>query len=197
MTVVGLTGGLASGKSTAAKFFKKSGARIFDADQAARRAVRKGSAIYRAVVKIFGKEYLRPDGEIDRRKLAARVFSNPKDLKKLNILIHPGVIFECLREIERLRKKPGLLVLDIPLLFESKMEHLTDFTVVISSSREDCLRRAAQKGIPRDLAEKILSTQWPLPKKERLADFVIHNDGTVRALEKKVEEFVKRKFYLM
>lgn len=192
MIVVGLTGSLASGKSAAAKFFKKFGAALYDADEAARRAVRKGSPITRALVKIFGKEFLRPDKTIDRKKLAARVFSNPADLKKLNILIHPGVIFECLKKIEETRKRPGILVLDIPLLFESRMEHLVDVTVVVSSKKEDCLRRAVQKGIPRALAKKILSTQWPLPRKERLADYVVRNDGSPRALEKKIGELFKK-----
>ncbi|MBI3316171.1 MAG: dephospho-CoA kinase [Candidatus Omnitrophica bacterium] len=192
MIVVGLTGGLASGKSAAAKFFKKFGAALYDADESARRAVRKGSPIYRAIVKIFGKEFLRADRSIDRKKLALRVFSNPADLRKLNILIHPGVIFECLKKIEAARKRPGILVLDIPLLFESRMEHLVDVTVVVSSRTENCLRRASRKGIGRGLAKKILSTQWSLPRKERLADFVVRNDGSPQALERKIGELFKK-----
>ena len=99
MIVVGITGNLASGKSEAARLFKKHGAVVFDADEAARWAARKGAPAYKAIVKIFGKEYLKKNGEIDRKKLATRVFSRPEDLKKLNILIHPGVIFESMKLI--------------------------------------------------------------------------------------------------
>src|SRR3989338_1214701 len=111
MIVIGITGSLASGKSEAARILKKNGAVIFDADLAARKAIGVGRPAYKAVVKIFGKEYLKKSGEIDRRKLAARVFSNPKDLKKLIILTHPWVIFECIHAIEITKKKRGMLVL--------------------------------------------------------------------------------------
>jgi len=186
MIVLGVTGNLASGKSEAARIFKKHGALVFDADEAARKAVRKGTPAYKAVVKLFGKEYLRKDGEIDRKKLAVRVFSHPEDLKKLNILLHPGVIIESMKWIERTRKKRGLLVMDVPLLFESKMEDLADVTLVVSSPREKMIARAAKNGMPESLARKILSTQWPLGKKEKLADYVIHNNGTHKDFEKEV-----------
>ena len=186
MIVLGVTGNLASGKTEAARILKKHGALVFDADAAARRAVRKGAPVYKAVVKLFGKDYLKTNGEIDRKKLAARVFSRPEDLKKLNILIHPGVIFESMKLIERTRKKKGLLVMDVPLLFESKMGNLADVTLVVSSTRERMLERAAKQGMPGSLARKILSTQWPLGKKEKLADHVIHNNGTLKDLEKEV-----------
>ena len=186
MIVVGVTGNLASGKSEAVKIFKKLGAKVFDADVAAKQAVKKGKPAYQAILKIFGRQYLGKSGELDRKKLAWRVFSNPKDLKKLNILIHPGVIFESLKLIERLRKKKGVLVLDVPLLFESKMAELADCTVVVSTRKQKMIARAAKKGLPAGLAKKILSTQWPLSKKEHLADFVIKNNGTTAQLEKEV-----------
>ena len=191
MIVVGITGNLASGKTEAARIFKRHGALVFDADEAARNAVRKGAPVYKAVVKIFGKAYLKMNGEIDRKKLAARVFSRPEDLKKLNILIHPGVIFESMKLIERTRKKKGLLVMDVPLLFESKMGNLADVTLVVSSTREKMLERAAKKGMPGSLTRKILSTQWPLGKKEKLADYIIHNNGTHKDLEKEVLRVVR------
>ncbi len=192
MIVIGLTGNLASGKSEAARLFKKLGAEVFDADQAAKDAVQRGTPIYKAIVKIFGAEYLGRDGQLDRKKLAWHVFSHPKELKKLDVLIHPGVIFESLKRIERTRDRKGVLVLDVPLLFESKMENLADFTVVVGAKRSILLARAKKKGLPESLAKKILSTQWPLRRKVRLADFIIENNGTLKDLEKKVREIFEK-----
>lgn len=192
MIVVGVTGSLASGKSEAARLFKKHGAVIFDADDAARKVVQKGKPVYKAILKMFGKGYLKRSGELDRKKLAWHVFSHPKDLHKLNVLVHPGVIFECFKMIERCRRKKGFLVLDVPLLFESKMENLADTTVVIASKKERMLMRAREKGLSKELAKKILSTQWPLVKKAGLADFVIDNNGSSADLEKEVVKLMER-----
>jgi len=188
LIVVGLTGSLSSGKSEAARVFKTLGAKVFDADLAAKRAVKKGTPAYAAILKLFGREYLAPGRELDRKKLAQRVFHRPADLKKLNILIHPGVIFECLKVIEGVRNKKGVLVMDVPLLFESRMENLADVTIVVAASMERMLERSKKKGLPRELAKKILSTQWPMAKKAKLADFVIDNNGTARELAAKVKK---------
>ncbi len=192
MIVVGVTGNLASGKSEVAMILKKRGAKIFDADLAARNVVQVGKPVYRAIVKIFGKAYLKKDRALDRKKLAERVFLHPSELKKLNILIHPGVIFECFQMIERYKDKKGVLVLDVPLLFESKMENLADYTIVIDSSRSKIFKRAKKKGLPENLVKKILSAQWPVSKKSKHADFVITNNGTAKQLEKKVWEVMDK-----
>jgi dephospho-CoA kinase len=186
MLVVGVTGSLASGKTEVTRFFKAAGARVFDADCSAREAIKKGKPIYRAIVKMFGKEYLGKNGQIDRAKLAERVFNHPRDLKKLNTLIHPEVILDALKVIEKSKNKKGLLVLDVPLLFESKMENLANVIVVAAASKASSLRRAVQKGIPACLAEKILAAQWPLRRKIARADFVIWNNGNLAHLEKQV-----------
>ncbi|MBI2095114.1 MAG: dephospho-CoA kinase [Candidatus Omnitrophica bacterium] len=191
MIVIGLTGSFASGKTQAADFFKKHGAKVFDADTAARRALRRGTAAYRAVLKMFGRDFLKRGGDLDRRKLARHVFDRPRDLKKLNILIHPGVIVESLQTIERFRRSEGVLVLDAPLLFEARMENLADYTVVVRASSGKIFGHAKKRGIDRSLAEKILSSQWPIEKKARRADFVIDNDGSPADLEKKVLEILQ------
>ena len=188
MIVVGLTGNLASGKGASAKIFKKLGARVLDADAAARKLTRKGTPLYRAIVKIFGKTFLEKGGQLDRRKLAWHVFSHPGDLNKLNILIHPGVIFEAYKAIEAGKRKKGVLVLDVPLLFESHMERMVDVTVVVKSSRERMLARAVKRGVPRPLAQKILASQWPPARKAALADFVIENNGSLARLEAGVKK---------
>ncbi|MBI4352305.1 MAG: dephospho-CoA kinase [Candidatus Omnitrophica bacterium] len=185
MVVAGVTGNLASGKTEVARIFRKLGARVFDADLAARRALEKGRPAYRALLRIWGRKFLGSNGEIDRKELAEHVFHHPRALRKLDILVHPQVIFDCLGWIRRLSGKKGVLVLDVPLLFESRMEGLADFTVVVRASRKKMLERARKKGIPFELAEKILSTQWPMEKKARLADFVMDNNGTLGDLRRK------------
>ena len=193
MIIIGVTGSLASGKSEVAKILKvKRGAKIFDADVAARQAIEKGRPAYKAILKIFGKGYLGRDGQLDRKKLAARVFSHPEDLKKLNILIHPGVIFECFKMIEQNKKTADILVLDVPLLFESKMESLADYTVLIAADKKKILHRAKKKGMSDALTKKILATQWPLRKKTRLADYVIKNNGSLKELERKILEVAEK-----
>lgn len=191
MIVIGVTGSLASGKSATVKILKKLGSKVFDADFSARQIVRKGTPTYQAIVKLFGKEFLGPNKELDRAKLAHHVFSNPKDLKKLNILIHPQVIFDCLGFIEKYRQSDAILVLDVPLLFESRMGNLADYTIVIASSQKKTLDRAKNKGVNEDLARKILSTQWPVEKKKKMADFFIENNGTLKDLENKIKQVLK------
>lgn len=185
MTVIGVTGGLASGKSEVAKAYRARGARVFDADESARKALKRGSPAYRAVLQLFGRRFAGPGGQLDRARLAAHVFTHPADLKKLNTLIHPGVIFDCLETIERLRSREGLLVLDVPLLYETRMAALADYVIVVSASRAECIRRAARKGIPPKLAARILATQWPASRKEKHADYVLRNDGTLDELKTK------------
>lgn len=192
MIVVGVTGSLASGKSEVARIFKNHGALVFDADESARKEIQKGTFVYQAILKIFGKSFLGKNGQIDRKKLAEHVFAHPRDLKKLNILIHPGVIFDCIRATKQADHKKPFFVMDVPLLFESRMQGLADVTIVVSCGCEWMLRRAAKKGISQELARKILLSQWPLAKKERRADFVIENNGSLKDLEKKVEEVIKQ-----
>lgn len=192
MISVGITGGFASGKSETTRFFKKMGARVFDADLAAKKAIQKGQALYPAVLKLFGKSFLAPNGQIDRRKLGQHVFSKPQELKKLNTLIHPVVILEAIAFLEKHRNKKGLAVLDAPLLYEAKMERLVDTVVVVKSSQKNILARASKRGITPSFAKKILASQWPVEKKARRADHVIVNDGTVKSLEQKSKEVFKQ-----
>jgi dephospho-CoA kinase len=194
MKVIGITGSLACGKSAVAELFAKWGAQVVDADRLAASLTRKGTPTYRAIVKIFGAGILQKNKQLDRRKLAQHVFSHPKDLKKLNVLIHPNVILETYKMIAKTKNKKGLLVLDVPLLFESKMEKLVEKVIVVQAKPGVILRRAAARGIPTELAQKILASQWSSARKAKLADHVIQNNGTLGDLEaqaKKIFELIK------
>lgn len=192
MQVIGVTGSLACGKSAVTGFFKKWGAEVIDADRLAADLTRKGTPIYKAIVKLFGKEFVQKSGQLDRRRLAEHVFSHRKDLKKLNVLIHPSVILETYKMIEKFKNKDGLIVLDVPLLFESKMEKLVEKVILVSSGQSMILRRAAERGIPPALAKKILASQWSLARKAKLSDFVIHNNGTLEELEAKAKKIFEK-----
>jgi dephospho-CoA kinase len=129
--------------------------------------------------------------ELNRSKLAEHVFSNPKDLKKLNILSHPQVIFDCLGFIEKHKQSKNIVVLDVPLLFESRMGNLADHTILVASSPQKTFGRAKSRGLSPQLARKILSTQWPVDKKKKLADFFIQNNGSLKELDQKVTQILK------
>ena len=191
MKVVGVTGSLASGKSLVADIFKRHGARVFDADAVSRAQLAKGKPLYRSVIQLFGRKILKKDASIDRRRLAEHVFSNPKDLRKLNLLIHPAVILEGMELIRRTKKKPGVLVLDVPLLFEAKMDRLADVIVVVATPANRMIRRAVERGIRPELAKKILSSQWPMKRKVARADYVISNSGSVSKLKMQVVKILK------
>ncbi len=192
MIVVGITGNFSSGKSAVTGIFKKLGAKVFDADLAAKQVVRKGTGLHRAIIQIFGQQYLDKTGEIDRKKLAKRVFSNPKDLRKLNILIHPEVIFEAMKMKKKLQSKKGILVFDVPLLYETKMERLANKVIVVNASQGTMISRAAKKGVGPALSKKILATQWPPEKKANRADFVIENNGNLKDLDQRARQIFKQ-----
>ena len=192
MIVVGVTGSFSSGKSAVTTILKKLGAKVFDADQTAKKVTKKGTAVHRAILQIFGKEYQDKKGQIDRKKLAKRVFSSPKDLRTLNILVHPEVIFEALKVIKTHKNQKGILVLDVPLLYETRMEKLADYIIVVDSTQKQMLRRGAEKGMEPALTKKIIKTQWPFEKKARRADFVIENRGNLKELEQKTRQIFKQ-----
>ena len=187
MKVIGLTGGIASGKSTASAYLRSLGAQIVDADAISRASTRKGEAGYAAVVERFGREILRPDGEIDRRKLGALVFADEEQRRALNALLHPIVIAACAREIERCRAQ-GLsaCVLDVPLLFETGMERMCDVTWLLYVSREEQIRRiAARDGLG---AQAAIDSQMPLAEKMRRADRCIDASGSIEETQRKIRQ---------
>jgi len=186
--LVGLTGGIGSGKTEVRKAFARLGAKTLCLDEAAHRALAKGGAAYRPVVGAFGCGILDRRGEIDRRALGRIVFADARLRRRLERLTHPAVLAEMRRRVRAQRR--GLLVVDAPLLFEAGLEREFDLTVVVTAGRERRLRRLRRRAgaSPGELRRR-LAAQMPLTRKAARADVVIPNDGTRSDLRRKVSEY--------
>jgi dephospho-CoA kinase len=175
--VVGLTGGLGSGKSTVLAELKRLGAVTADADEISRRVVEPGGPAYARVARLFGKGVVRPDGALDRKALAARVFASPVLRRKLEGIIHPLVRREMRRVIDGARR--GVVVLDIPLLYESRLTDLVERVLVVWAPYDVRYRRLMDGGrfTCRDIRDRVRA-QMPLLEKRRRADDVVDNGGS-------------------
>lgn len=195
--VLGITGGLASGKSTVLKILKRHGVQTISADDLAHACLRPGTDSYRAIVQRFGRPILLNNGEIDRLKLAEIVFRSMTQRRALERVIHPPVIKGLKEYIGRHR---GLVALDIPLLFEKRLTRLVDRTWVVYGTRSQQIRRYIRRtGLSRTEALRRIRAQMPLDRKVQLADTVLINTSSIVNLEKKVaheltvlkKEFIK------
>lgn len=181
MILIGLTGGVATGKSTVARIFQRCGAVIIDADELARAVVQPDKPAWREIVRTFRKAILKADRTIDRQALGAIVFHDKKKLRRLEQIVHPRVA----REQQRLtriaaKKNPNALVVyDVPLLFEAGIDKRVDKTIVVTADQDTQIARLKKRnGLTRAEALRRIKSQMPLAKKERLADVVL--DGTMR-----------------
>ena len=190
MLLVGLTGNIASGKSTVAQLLSERGATIIDADVLARRAVERGSKAFDAIVKRWGTSVLAPDGHLDRAALRRVVFGNPSELEALNDIVHPEV--ERLREqrIQEARARGDrVVVCDIPLLFEKKMVDRFGRIILVDAPRPLRLERlVSDRGLRETEAMDMIAAQMPAELKRARADFVIDNSTTLTQLEQRVNE---------
>ena len=190
MLLVGLTGNIASGKSTVAELFSEHGATIIDADVLARRAVERGTGAFDAIVKRWGTSVQAPDGHLDRAALRRAVFGNPKELEALNDIVHPEVRRLLEKRIAEARARGDrIVVCDIPLLFEKKMVGSFDKIVLVDAPRPLRLDRlVSDRGLRETEAMDMIAAQMPAELKRARADFVIDNAGTLSELEKKVDD---------
>ena len=191
MKVVGLTGGIASGKSTVSAMFKELGAHLIDADQLARKVVAPGTPGHREVVETFGREYLLPSGELDRRALGRLVFQDPQAKKRLEAIIHPRVWEERGRRLREIGEKdPNAVVfLDIPLLIEGRLtDGLFAVVLVYVPAHLQRLRLIRRDGLTPQEATMRMKNQMPLDEKLFYADYVIDNSGSLEETRRQVEE---------
>lgn len=179
MIVVGLTGGIASGKSTVARMFKRFGAAVIDADQLARDVVRPGTPAWRDIVRVFGDGVLNRNRSINRRALGAIVFHDRRKLRRLEHIIHPRVAREQQRLVRRIaaRSPDAVIVYEVPLLFESGAYKRVDKIIVVTVDRDTQVGRLKQRnGLTKSEALRRIKIQMPLAEKVRRADVVL--DGT-------------------
>ncbi len=190
MTIIGLTGGIAGGKSTLARMLEKKGAVVIDADQIAKEETRAGKPAYEAIVNQFGKSILNGHGEIDRKELGRIVFPDPSKLRLLNALTHGPIIERIKRLVMQAEQndKERIIIIEVPLLIESGLGHEADKIVVVSASEDTRIRRLIARGLSKKEAVERLESQISDRKRRQFSDYIIENNGTLDELETKAEQ---------
>ncbi len=189
MLLVGLTGGLGSGKSTVARMLADRGAVVIDADDLARRAVAPGTHGYHEVVQVFGDAVVAPDGELDREALSARVFADPAKRRALESITHPEVFRLLAEEVETFRGTNEVVVFDAPLIVETGFHDACDVVVVVTAPEEEQIARVGRdRGMGEDEARSRIRAQASPEQRGAVADLVVRNDGDLASLERQVED---------
>jgi dephospho-CoA kinase len=193
MMLVGLTGGVATGKSTVARMFRQCGAVVIDADELAREVVQPGKPAWREIVRMFGKGILHPDRTIDRHALGAIVFHDKKNLRRLERIIHPRVA----REQQRLTKQAttkdpkAVVIYDVPLLFEAGIDKRVDKVIVVTADQHAQLVRLRKRnGLSQSEALRRIRSQLPLAKKRRMANYILSGTKNRKQLAKEVSKLL-------
>jgi dephospho-CoA kinase len=193
MRLVGLTGGIATGKSTFAGALRRRGAAVIDADALARAAVAKGTPALGEIAAQFGPDVLAPDGALDRSRMAERVFADPGARARLEAIVHPRVRALFRQERDRLAAEGrDLAFYDVPLLYEAGVEGEVELVVVVWAPREmQIARLSTRDGLPRAAAEARLAAQLPIDEKAARADAVVVNDGDPAELDAKAGRLLR------
>lgn len=191
MLIVGLTGGVASGKSVVSQVWKEEGAYLIDADRIAREVVQPRTPAWKALVKAFGKEILQEDGSIHRKKLATRVFSNPVERELLNRILHPRIKREIDRRIKGIGQKgpKAIVVIDAALLVETGYYRDVDKVVVVTSTKKQQIERLRRREqMAQEMARGIIDSQISGEERIKVADIIIRNEGSRKKTERKAKE---------
>ena len=194
MILVGLTGGVATGKSTVANMFKHRGALVIDADLLARQAVESGKPAWRAIVKLFGTTVLKSDRSLDRQVLGSIVFRDPRKRRQLERIIHPRVAREQQRLVRRIatRKPHAVVIYEVPLLFEAGVDKRVDKIIVVTADRETQIARLKKRsGLSRAEALRRINSQMPMVKKINQADHLLNGTVPRPSLRKQVGQLLK------
>lgn len=189
---IGLTGSIACGKSTVSAYLASLGCTIVDADAISRALTADGGAALPAVRQAFGDSVFRGES-LDRRALGQLVFSDSQKRDELNAILHPLILREIARQLDTLDAPEKLVIGDIPLLYECGMQTLFDVVWVVSVPRGTQIERLALRdGLDRTQAEQRIDAQMPLSQKEKLADAVIHTDGTIEQTQRQIDALLRR-----
>lgn len=191
MGVIGLTGGIGSGKTLISDTLCSLGAEIIDADVITKELYLPGSELLQAIADTFGKEFILADGNLDRRKLRKNVFADEKKIKKLNILVHPAIRKNLTNQLFSSQKEHQVLV--VPLLLETGYNDLCDEIWVVSVKEKCQLERVMLRdNVSEEEALKVIRSQMPLAEKLKFADRVIDNNGSVKATVKQTKKAFKK-----
>lgn len=192
--IIGLTGSIASGKSTVANMLKEYGFPIVDADLVARQVVERGSETLQKIADVFGPEVITPEGAMDRAKVGSIIFHDESKRKVLNDIIHPAIRAEMLRQRdEHVANGAKTVIMDIPLLFESKLQHYVEKILVVSVNEETQLKRLIERNqLNEEDAKARISSQLPLSIKEQGADAVINNNGSIEETRQQLEDILNK-----
>ena len=194
MKLVGLTGGIASGKSTVAAILRRLDAAIINADELSREVVQPEQGAWEEIIKTFGPDILQEDKTLDRRKLRKIVFDNPEARKKLEAIIHPRVRALAERRISELAAAgSSVIVYEVPLLFEAQIHLWLRPVILVACDLETQKKRLLERDHLTELeAQQHLDAQMSLEEKRKLADYVIENDGTPEELEQDVRAVLQK-----
>jgi dephospho-CoA kinase len=188
--ILGVTGGIASGKTTVARMLEELGAPAIDFDRLAREIVEPGEPALKEIANCFGEEVLGSDGRLDRGRLRSLVFQDEKKRKELEGITHPRIVAAFHEQVRKMAEKgpPPIVQAVIPLLFEANLEHLVHRVLLVYIPREMQIERVMSRdGVSREAAEKVLQAQWPIDEKVPLSDFVIRNDGSLEETRRQVK----------
>lgn len=191
MLFVGLTGGIGTGKSTAARMLAERGAVVINADLLAREAVAPGTDGFRAVVEAFGPEVVYADGTLDRKRLAQIVFEDPERRRALEAIVHPEVRRRIAQTVADNAGTPSVVVLDSPLLIETDGHRDVQVIVVTTTTPQTAIARLVARGMDEADARARLAVQMPLEEKARKADVVLDNEGSLEDLAAQVDALWK------
>lgn len=190
MVRIGLTGIFGSGKSTVCKFFREKGIPVISCDSIVSHLLRT-KRIRKKIEEEFGKDYFFEDGKLNKRKLAELIFSSADARKRLNGIIHPEVFKKLEEKLDTYKRNSKIaVVVEIPLLFETRSENLFDVIITVSAPYKVIKKRLEKKYSHQEI-EKRIKSQMPLKKKEMLSDFIIENSGSLKDTKKQINKIIE------
>ena len=193
--IVGVTGGIACGKSTVSKLLSNKGANPINSDEIGHQLLKRGSPVMGALLEAFGADILDEFGDVSRQKLATIVFNDKAARERLNSIMHPPIVEKSRSKANRLVTEDAncIVLIDAPLLIEANSQDTVDIIVVVTASTHTQLQRLLERAIAQNRlpsqaeAQARIDSQMPLSEKVKYADFVLENDGTLEALQRKVD----------